>query len=1163
MNNSKNFRSALVAGLALLAVGQAKAQTITRTIDFEYDAYGAVIKQTVEPDDPTLKSVTDFVLHPNYGVTTGKTLSWTDPVTGQPKSRGESVGYDARYRYAESNTNAKGHVTTSTHDAATGNVLTSTDPDQLVTTLAYDPWGRKLRETRPDGTATSTAYRSCVDTCLNGASSVTITQHWGGAGQASQTAVPTEEFTDALGRTVLTRSWGFDGTAILNEKVYDSLGRVLKIARPHYSTQTAVWTFYDQRDALGRLTQSRSPNKTGTGFDTTTYAYNGLTLTTTNAKSQTRSALHNLLGKTKAVTDAYNAVTSYAYDPFGNLVRTTDAKGNQINIGYDKLGRKTTLSDPSLGNWTYVVDALGQTMRQTDAKQQVTDFEFDALGRMTRRLERDLDSRWEYDTAAKGTGDLAEAYTWAGGAKDYRRVHSYDAYGRPNCTVISLDWDYSSCASYDAFGRAQTLSQLRSARGSGTSGAVGNSFTTRYNAQGYANQVDRYDGATSMVWQGQVFDAEGNVLQEQLGNGVVTQRGYNLYTGRLNTVQSGPAANNPVYQNDVYDYDELGNLESRSQLVANSGSLLSETFKYDDLNRLKTSSIGGSLRSTTTYDEIGNLTSKTGVGTYNYPASGAGSVRPSAVSSITGAPAGLTNPGFQYDANGNLVNGLARAYAWTSFNMPASIDKLSGSTPTQRTAFVYSSEHERAMQTISPVTGGTAGNAITEIRYAGDIEKEKDAVANTTTIRTDLPMGLGFIEEKFTGLAISPTATATRSLRYFLKDHLASTLVEMDQAQVVLQRMSYDAWGRRRNADGSDDTGPLWGSLKNTQDHSGYTGHEHLDQLGLVHMNARMYDPLLGRHSSADPTVPDPENGQSFNRYTYVLNNALVFIDPTGLGPTADENWKGIDADYGKAPGSYFASSFVPTATGMPAGSMNSGSQPEAAAATGGSGSSTANSGTSNGFKETLTNILQRVAAALQPTDYSLMSDADLATVPFSNFAANSEKTSRAEARGQTMYSMSGALSGLADATSQAVPIESVGMKMVTAGARMLNAEKIAAEASSIKRGVQAGESGPFGALKGTKGDGLTAHHMPQAAAERTGYNEGGALVMHHGEHVQTRTYGSRGAETLKSDAGLSFRDVLAKDFRDVRSLVGNKYNDGLRKLVEYYEKNFPELMKK
>src|SRR6186713_3308506 len=105
-------------------------------------------------------------------------------------------------------------------------------------------------------------------------------------------------------------------------------------------------------------------------------------------------------------------------------------------------------------------------LRQLDAKQQTTSFEFDVLGRLTRRLEPDLDSRWEYDTAANGTGDLAEAYTWAGGAKDYRRVHTYDAYGRPSATITSLDGDYVSTTSYDGFGRVDTVAQLRSARGS-------------------------------------------------------------------------------------------------------------------------------------------------------------------------------------------------------------------------------------------------------------------------------------------------------------------------------------------------------------------------------------------------------------------------------------------------------------------------------------------------------------------------------------------------------------------------------------------------------------------------------------------------------------------------------------------------------------------------
>jgi len=112
-------------------------------------------------------------------------------------------------------------------------------------------------------------------------------------------------------------------------------------------------------------------------------------------------------------------------------------------------------------------------------------------------------------------------------------------------------------------------------------------------------------------------------------------------------------------------------------------------------------------------------------------------------------------------------------------------------------------------------------------------------------------------------------------------------------------------------------------------------------------------------------------------------------------------------------------------------------------------------------------------------------------------------------------------------------------------------------------RGVRAGESGAFGTLKGVKGDGLTAHHMPQAAAQRTGYNEGGALVLTHAEHVATRTYGTKGMVTLQSDAKLSFREVLARDIADIRSVVGSKYNEGLRNLTEYYRKNFPELMKK
>ncbi len=62
----------------------------------------------------------------------------------------------------------------------------------------------------------------------------------------------------------------------------------------------------------------------------------------------------------------------------------------------------------------------------------------------------------------------------------------------------------------------------------------------------------------------------------------------------------------------------------------------------------------------------------------------------------------------------------------------------------------------------------------------------------------------------------------------------------------------------------------------------GYTGHEHLTVFGLINMNARLYDPALGRFLSPDPYVQSPDNSQNYNRYSYCLNNPLRYSDPSG-----------------------------------------------------------------------------------------------------------------------------------------------------------------------------------------------------------------------------------------------------------------------------------------
>lgn len=86
---------------------------------------------------------------------------------------------------------------------------------------------------------------------------------------------------------------------------------------------------------------------------------------------------------------------------------------------------------------------------------------------------------------------------------------------------------------------------------------------------------------------------------------------------------------------------------------------------------------------------------------------------------------------------------------------------------------------------------------------------------------------------------------------------------------------------------------------------------------------------------------------------------------------------------------------------------------------------------------------------------------------------------------------------------------------------------------------------------------------MPQAALGRTSHQDGAALVLPHAEHVLTRTYGAKGIATARSEAGFPFRDVLARDVRDIRNIAGTRYNAGMRDIINYYRQNYPELMRK
>ncbi len=118
------------------------------------------------------------------------------------------------------------------------------------------------------------------------------------------------------------------------------------------------------------------------------------------------------------------------------------------------------------------------------------------------------------------------------------------------------------------------------------------------------------------------------------------------------------------------------------------------------------------------------------------------------------------------------------------------------------------------------------------------------------------------------------------NIYYICRDYLGSITHVANADGSLKQELSYDAWGRLRNPATQVAYDP--GSEPALFLGRGYTGHEHLPWLGLIHANARLYDPALGRFLSPDPYVQMPDFSQNFNRYSYCLNNPLIYIDPSG-----------------------------------------------------------------------------------------------------------------------------------------------------------------------------------------------------------------------------------------------------------------------------------------
>lgn len=278
-----------------------------------------------------------------------------------------------------------------------------------------------------------------------------------------------------------------------------------------------------------------------------------------------------------------------------------------------------------------------------------------------------------------------------------------------------------------------------------------------------------------------------------------------------------------------FDYG-TGNLKWRKDNVRN----LKEDFGYDELNRLI--SFDGK---TITYDVKGNILNHSEVGEFEYSES-----KPYAIETVN-----LYGNGIPSDVQEISYNGLS---------LPEKISEGG-----QIFNFLYDYAGVRVM----------SGNKFyLENKYEERSDTQKDSGV-VLYLDGDAYSASVVLSDKY-------FPWEEKGLIFLCRDHLGSITHIVNENGFVEQELSYDPWGRLRNPD----THELYSREKEPSLAlgRGYCGHIHLQNFGLIDMNARLYDPVIGRFLSPDPYVQMPDFSQNFNRYTYCLNNPLVYKDENG-----------------------------------------------------------------------------------------------------------------------------------------------------------------------------------------------------------------------------------------------------------------------------------------
>ena len=905
-----------------LATSTTGLTLVSSDTSFGYDAYGNQTTVTTYAQAGTrlFNGTTTTFSAPGNGATSSTVTSTYDSIfhafstsvsqpTGNTNSLvlNESAGYDYRM----------------------GTLTSVTDANGNVTNAEYDSFGRMVALIKPgDTSALPTVKAHYVDSAIP-------FRYWTETREASGLGGVqiNSQFYDGLGRKIQTKQESMDGSQnIVVDTKYDGMNKVTHESQPRYVNETSgsFWIYTaipgtgvnwttKTYDSLGRLLTLTTPD----GAKTTKryWQYNNLSVVDTidpnRYRTQHRSDEFGRLLQVQELSGncttwaffsdfscagnytnawASYSLTTYAYSPLDLLITSTDANNNITSMTYDSLGRKLTMSDPDMGAWSYGYDVDGNLLSQIDAKNQTLSFEYDLLNRLTAKKQGSTTiasySYDQFDAAhSNGKGQLT-SMTDASGSSNW----GYTARSEINKIAQTVDGTtYNTLNSYRADGQQVT-----------TTYPTGEILTYGYDAAGRQTSLASSLGE---IFQVNVnYDALGQKTSETLNNGLQTQYSYDPLSKRLtSTVTADIATLQERFRRD-FTYDLAGNVRTiSSQDTLNANEIM--RYSYDHRDRVtnacavsSTSSsvcIGGAtFNQSYGYDAIGNITNKAGL-SYSYT-----NGKPHAVSSVGGQS-------YTYDNNGNMLSGGGRSYTWNIENQPTQI-----STSTVTETYKYDGNNARIKKTTT--TGGT----VKSVLYIGSVEYWSDGKVISN---------YGVAARTTTG---NPTTSNRGSVIYLHTDHLGSVGAITNGSGTVIEAERYDPWGATRSGNltstefgytgqrKDDGTGLLFynaryydaaiarfvsadsivpgkedskgGSTKtlgydDELAHRPLTVDFHEKKFALDYSKELRFTATKGFHFQLDEeALKDekhqwgPQNAQTLNRYSYVVNNPLRFVDPSG-----------------------------------------------------------------------------------------------------------------------------------------------------------------------------------------------------------------------------------------------------------------------------------------